>query len=86
MSQCLIRIPGRDEERGKSNALVTVPCAEIANEMVQRLGWFQVAECTQCDIFDSVDELLAGFRHGAGNNEPTCQSVFQNGGGPKLLV
>jgi len=32
--------------------------------MVQRLGWVQVAECAQGDIFDSIDELLVGLRHG----------------------
>jgi hypothetical protein len=41
--------------------------------MVQRLGWLQVAECAQGDIFDSIDELLVGLRHG-GYDEPTSQA------------
>ena len=58
-----IRIHNREKERER-NALATTPCAEIANEMVQRLGWLDVAECSQGEIFDSVDELLASVRHG----------------------
>ena len=68
-------------ERGKRerNALATVPCAEIANEMVQRFGWMQVAECAQGGIFDSIDELLVGLRHG-GMNMMVFELTLANGG------
>ena len=58
-----IRIHDGDKEI-KRNALATAPCTEIANKMIQRLGWLEVAECSQGEIFDSVDELLASVRHG----------------------
>ena len=64
---------GEKDGKAERNALATVPCAEIANEMVQRLGWVQVAECAQGDIFDSI-ELLVGLRHG-GYDEPTIKRV-----------
>lgn len=53
----------KQRKKGEENALATAPCAEIANEVVQGLGWLQVAKCTQGDIFDSIDEALARIRH-----------------------
>ena len=48
--------------------LATAPGAEIPNEVVQRLGWSQVTECTQGQIFDATDgEGFVGAGHGYGN-------------------
>jgi hypothetical protein len=58
-----IRIHDGEKERER-NALATAPCAEITNKMIQRLGWLEVAECSQGEVFDSADELLASVRHG----------------------
>jgi hypothetical protein len=46
----------------KDNALATIPRAKIANEMVQRLGWPQVAKQAQCKVFNLINN--ASIRHG----------------------
>jgi hypothetical protein len=51
------------EKKEEVNALATIPCTEISNEMVQGVGWLQVAKCTQGNIFNSIDEAPAGSRH-----------------------
>jgi hypothetical protein len=57
-------------KRGEENALATVPCTEVSNKMVQSLGWLQVAKCTQGNIFNLIDEALAGSRHDVNERAP----------------
>ena len=64
--------PDTKQKKKEENALATVPCTEIAQEMVQGLGWLQVTESTQGNIFNSTDGVLAGIRHDGIRNSGRC--------------
>ena len=55
--------PYSKPKKEKINALATIPCAEVSNEMVQGFGWLQVTKCAQSSIFNPIDKTPAGSRH-----------------------